>query len=170
MPRVVPAFILALGLAAGPLASSAAAVSVEELFSLKANGLSEEILVALIEADGSIFRLTPEDVLDLHKRGLSDKVILAMLATARPSAPQSVPARPVSSEPVIERIVHVHEPPAPAAPSAQSIVQHVEVSQGIPVYIPIAVPAVPARPEKPAPPEYWGFGGKLRPGSWKSAR
>lgn len=169
MPRFLLAVILAGGLTAGPFIPSAAAVSVDELFNLKANGLSDEILVALIESDGSVFHLTPEDVLDLHKRGLSEKVVLAMLATSRRSAPQAAPVVPVASAPVIVERVVVQETAAPGAPPPQSVVQHVEVTQGFPVYVPIAVPVVPVRPEKPAPPEYWGFGGKLRPGSWKPA-
>jgi hypothetical protein len=154
-----------------PFATSAAAVSVEELFNLRANGLSDEILVALIEADGSVFRLSPEDVLILHKRGLGEKVILAMLASARrdgtgrdglPSDAGAFPAAaglvPVHQVPIHQVIVQQVQIPA----SPEQVIVHVPVA----VPVPIAVPVEPVRPEKPV---YWGFGGRLRPDAWQPA-
>ena len=172
MPRLLPIPLLAAWLFAGPLLAPAGAVSVEELFHLKANGLSDDILVALIESDGSVFHLTPDEVLALHRKGLGEKVILAMLGTARRARPE--PVQPPSPERIVERVVEV--PVATSVPPfEQSIVQRVEVSRSEPVYVqvPVAIPvavAVPVRREKPTKPVYWGFGGTLRPGSWRPAR
>jgi hypothetical protein len=169
MLRVLPALLFAVVLVLGPLHSPAAAVSIDELFNLKANGLSEEVLIALIESDGSVFHLTSEDVLALHKRGLGEKVILAMLATARRAAPvMAAPAAPPTV--VVAPVVHVQPP----APIEQSVEQHVNVAPPDPVYVqvPVAVPVpvvVSDRPVHAAKPVYWGFGGRLRPGSWKPA-
>jgi hypothetical protein len=172
MPRLLSIPLLAACLLTSPLlGGTAGAVSVDELFNLKANGLSDDVLVALIEADGSVFHLSSDDVLALHKRGLGERVILAMLASARRAVlvtdPQPAPEPPVRIVPVAE----AHAAPA-VAPIQQSIVQHVEVVREDPVYVhvPIAIPvAVPVRHEKPVKPVYWGYGGDLRPGSWRPA-
>lgn len=150
-------------LLAGPLSRPAVAVSVEDLVNLKANGLSDEVLVALIETDGSVFNLSPEDVLALHRRGLSERVLLAMIATAK------------------RRAVEIRTESVQPPPIQQSIVQRVEVHTQVerrverrvetPVFVPVPV-AVPVRhrePERPARPVYWGFGGQRRPDSWQPA-
>jgi hypothetical protein len=158
MRHLTLAILLAGGLLAGPLVTPSAAVSVEDLFSLKANGLSDDILVALIETDGSVFQLLPEDVVALYRRGLSEKVILAMIGTSR-RVPQPQTGTALTPTPL-----------------QQTVVQPVQVinSSPVDVYVPVAVPVnvfVPVNPHKPERPEkpansYWGFGGELRPGSW----
>ena len=159
--------------------STAAAVTVDELLNLKANGLSDDILVALIESDGSVFRLSPDDVLSLHRRGLGEKVIVAMLATARRAAPGDVrPPAPVATDtgtqiapamqgmyvPAVQQSVSV-------PPFQQSIVQNVEVAAAapatlwpVPVVYPVALPVLPRAHFEPL---FWGYGGKPRPGSWR---
>lgn len=149
---LLTAWLLAL-----PLAGDAGAVSVDDLVHLKANGLSDDILVALIETDGSVFRLTPEDIVTLYRRGLGERVILAMIQTGRRAPEASAPA---ISAPM---------------PMQQTIVQHVEVNeapQPVVVQVPVAVPvpiAVPVAPSRPVAPVYWGFGGTLRPDAWRPA-
>jgi hypothetical protein len=157
MRHITCSALLTTWLMAVPLAGDAAAVSVDDLLNLKANGLSDDILVALIETDGSVFRLTPEDVVTLHRRGLGERVILAMIRSNRGTP----------------------ETPAPTvfapAPIQQTIVQHVAVNeapQPVVVEVPVAVPvpiAVPVVAPRPAAPVYWGFGGTLRPDSWRPA-
>jgi hypothetical protein len=171
MPRLLSIPLLAAWLLASPLVGTAGAVSVDELFNLKANGLSDDVLVALIEADGSVFQLSPDDVLALHKRGLGEKVILAMLASARRAVPATEPRLAPEPPGRVVPVAEVHAAPG-VAPIQQSIVQHVEVVRGDPVYVhvPFAIPvAVPVRYEKPVKPVYWGYGGELRPGSWRPA-
>jgi hypothetical protein len=86
--RVLLAAILLLG----PV-SAASAATIQDLVKLKAAGLSDDILIALIESDGSVFQLKADDVISLKKQGLSEKVIMAMLVTAtkRPAAPSATP-------------------------------------------------------------------------------
>ena len=140
--------VLLAGVLAGPASGLAHAVSVEDLILLKANGLSDEVLVALIETDGSVFRLSAEDVTALHTRGLGEKVILAMIRTAG-NSPEPVRTRP-------ER-----------APSIQPPVAPIVVPLFVPVFVgSFTVPPVLVRPEKPV---YWGFGGTLRPDAWQVA-
>jgi hypothetical protein len=84
---------LALAMLAGPAAGVGYADSgIRDLLLLKDAGLSDDILIDLIQSDGSVFYLKAADIIDLHKQGLSDRVIRAMLATARKPAPPAVPA------------------------------------------------------------------------------
>src|SRR5262245_58162826 len=109
--RLGVAFLSAilLGLSAGP----ASAASIQDLIKLKAAGLSDDILIALIQSDGSVFKLNADDVIAVRKEGLSEKVIMAMLATAiKPVtvAPVTVAPKPAPapvSKPTAEA------PPAP---------------------------------------------------------
>jgi hypothetical protein len=172
MPRFLPVVVFAAWSVVGPFSTPASAVSVDELFNLRANGLSDDILVALIEADGSVFELSADDVLMLHKKGMGEKVILAMLATAR-RAHQAAEHQATFEAAEAAVPITVQTTP-PSAPIQQSVVQHVEVLREEPVYVqvpvafPVAVP-VPVRHEKPVKPVYWGFGGTLRPDSWRPA-
>ena len=169
MRKPTLAILLAGGLVAGPLVTPASAVTVEELFSLKANGLSDDILVALIETDGSVFRLAPDDVVILYRRGLSERVILAMIATARREAPIETDIQPVPIVQVPPTIVQpvqvVH-----ASPTVE-----VEVPVAVPVAVPVYVP-VDRHPRKPDTDNrrdsqvYWGYGGHLRPDAWGQPR
>jgi len=79
--RTALRLLLPLVILAGPLQGQASAVTIKELLEYKAK-LSDDILIALIESDGSVFRLTISDVAALRDQGLSERVILAMLKTA----------------------------------------------------------------------------------------
>ncbi|MBA3949544.1 MAG: hypothetical protein H0X44_06300 [Acidobacteria bacterium] len=136
----------------------AQAVTLRDLVDLSKSGLSDEILIALVEAERSVFHLNAADVQELKRQGLSDRVLLHLLRTpairedaARAEAPAYAP------EP---------EPRVPArTPSPQVVVIDRVETIAVPVYLPIYVPS--PRPEKPEKPVYWGWGGKRRPDSWK---
>jgi hypothetical protein len=165
MRHLTLASLLACGLFAGPLVPPAGAVTVEELFSLKANGLSDDILVALIESDGSVFQLLPDDVVMLFRRGLSEKVILAMIATARRVPPPPQQEMMISPAPMQQTVIHPFQ-----------LVNSSPVEVYVPVDVPVTVytPVIPLNVHRPdrfdrldrVTPVYWGFGGELRPGSW----
>ena len=59
----------------------ARAVSTRDLIELSKAGLGDEVLVALIEADGTVFNLDAPKILELRAAGVSERVITAMLAT-----------------------------------------------------------------------------------------
>ena len=175
---VVPTFAAVLLL--GPAASPALAVSVKDLIALSHEGVSDAVLVALIETDGSRFTLKADDIRQHKADGLSDSIIVAMIKTARPARDN---ARPVQQEdpapypqPEPEQI---YPPPsAPISPPIfvqQTVVQKVEVQAprprreyAAPVYIPVYI-AVPTKPVevKKEEPVYWGWGGQRRPDAWK---
>ena len=110
--RLSIATLLTLAVSAGP---AAAATSAEQLLELSKAGLSDDILIALIQSDGSVFKLTAADVLALHRAGLSERVILAMASTAKPpAAPVAIRAEPAAAAVAEER-------PAPQ-PAPQPVV------------------------------------------------
>jgi hypothetical protein len=182
--------ILSLAIAvvtAGVLtAGKAEALSVRDVIELSKAGLGDDVLLALIEVDRSIFAIDPATLKQLKASGVSDPVIVAMIKSGRTPraeapAPEADPQpAPQPRQPEVIVIDH-HDAPAPApAPVAYPV--------AVPVYVPVVTDAyrnrdrveavvqtdqgyvrarvpVPANCVK-AEPVFWGFGGKLRPGSW----
>ena len=70
---------------------SAGAVSIRDLIELSRAGLGDEILLALLEADPSSFRLDAGRIIELRREGISERVLLAMLRSARGSQPRTTP-------------------------------------------------------------------------------
>jgi hypothetical protein len=160
----------------------AEALTLRDIVELHKAGLSDDVIVALVEVRNAVFTLDQETMKALKADGLSDRVLIAIINSGRTSPPQPVPvAIEPEPEPAPQVIVVDHHEHAPAQP--QVIVQQV------PVYVPVPVPQsrrvyvdqprTPASPfytgqvrEAPtrAPePVYWGFGGKLRPDAWQPA-
>lgn len=82
------------------LAAPAHAVSVRDLVELSKAGLSDEVLIALIEADDTLFGLDAPKILELRAHGLSEHVITAMLRSGRggeATAPATPPVAPASA-------------------------------------------------------------------------
>lgn len=174
--------VLALG------AGRAEAVSVRDIIELSKAGLSEPVLLALIEVDRSIFAIDTATLKQLKAAGVSEAVIVAMIRSGRENRdpfprPEAEPEPQPLAAPEPQVVVIDHHDPAPE-PQPYPV--------AVPVYVPVAaahdgrrrqddtvtttlstdqglvrarVP-VPANCVK-AEPVYWGFGGKLRPGSWQ---
>jgi len=171
----------------------AEAVTVRDIIELSKAGLGEPVLLALIEVDRSVFAIDTVTLKRLKDAGVSDTVIVAMIRSGRQAPepasivaqePQPLQAPPQEPEPQVVVIDH-HDQPAPA-PAAYPVVVPV------PVYVPVQSRATTARRARetvettiqtdhgavrarvPLPancvkaqPVYWGFDGKLRPGSWE---
>jgi hypothetical protein len=156
------------------------AVTIRDIVDLTKAGLGDEILLALIEVDGSVFRIDPETLTMLKREGVSERVILAMVRSGR--------MRP-AEEPLPSPPVEVAEAPAPQPPLV--VIEHrdrdvpVPFAVPVPVYVPVYprhdrfrdfapgdrradfIPDRERERARPAEPVYWGFGGKLRPDAWK---
>jgi len=76
-------------------ASSASAVTVDQIVALSKAGVSEAVILALIDRDRSVLTIDPEQIVSLKREGLSDTLITAMLQSGRDEAEQA--AREVSS-------------------------------------------------------------------------
>jgi hypothetical protein len=111
--RILLASVLLAILAAPP----AAAATIQDLIKLKAAGLSDEILIALIEADGTVFHLKADDVIAIRKDGLSEKVIMAMLSTAIKRPPVIPAPAPATTAPPRTGSAAVPAPTQPAPPA-----------------------------------------------------
>jgi len=168
----------------------AEAITLREIVELTKAGLSEEVLLALIEVDQRVFSIDSETLKSLQDAGVSPRVIVAIVKSGRMPA-----AEPVVSERVVtERVVEVDraDPPAPQIVVIDRPVVH-EVPVAVPVYVAVGgrstvrhrrqpyvvepspfipfgsvtAPRVEPDPPKRAEPVYWGFGGKRRPDTWQ---
>lgn len=170
-------------------AARAEAITLREIIELTQAGLSEEVLLALIEVDQRVFPVDPDTLKALKDGGVSPRVIVAIVKSGRTPQPQPDAAVPDST---------VAEPPDPPAPRVividRPVVHEVPVAVAVPVYVgvggrsrvrhrdePYLVPptpfvpfgsaaartAEPMEPRKRPEPVYWGWGGKLRPDAWQ---
>jgi hypothetical protein len=85
----------------------AAAVTMADLVALSKAGVSPEVLVAVIEADRTVFSLTADDIRVLKQAGVADAVLLKMLGSAQEFVDEVPP-------PLIVGVA----PPARVVPSA----------------------------------------------------
>jgi hypothetical protein len=190
LSRILVALLLLIPLAA----ASAEAVSVRDLVELSKAGLSDDVLIALIEVDRPVFSIDTATLKMLKQSGLSEAVIIAMIRSGRTQTP------PVqAAEPEIEP---TFQPVAPEPEPRVIVIDHHDpVVREVPVAVPVFIPTQPrfradvrrritgtsdlsarppvdltARPPTDLSPDptphrqpcvYWGFGGKLRPGSWQ---
>ena len=75
-------------LAALPLALSAQ-VSKEDLRKLAAAGISDEVILSYVKANGPVAKLSAEDVIELKQAGASEKLMTSVLSVS--SAPPAEP-------------------------------------------------------------------------------
>jgi hypothetical protein len=164
------------------LPARADALTVRDILELTRAGLGEEILLTLIDVDRSVFPIDTATLKRLKDAGVSERVILAMIRSARMPVPIPEPSTVVEPAPAPEPqviVIEHHDQP-----------QIREVPVAVPIYVPFvrravhhdSVPesfappseldrlgraSVHPRPVAPAEPVYWGFGGKLRPDAWQ---
>lgn len=182
MRRILIALIAVITLAAG----RAEAVTIRDLIELSKAGLGDDVLIALIEVDRRVFTLDTPTLKQLKEAGVSDAVIVALIRTARAPVPAPAPPaaapEPPSREPEVVVIEHRTPQLAPVAyPVPVAVPVYVPVPTGsrglgrretVTTIVPTDQGLVRARVPVPpncvkAEPVYWGFGGKLRPGSWE---
>ena len=65
------------------LPARAFAVTIDQIVALAKSGVSESVILALIDRDKTVLPIEPEQLPTLKKQGLSDAVILAMLKSGR---------------------------------------------------------------------------------------
>lgn len=78
--------VIATALAA---AAPARAVTVDDVRGLARAGASDTIILAKIDADGTVFHLTVDEILALRQAGVSDPVITYMINTGKGSAAEA---------------------------------------------------------------------------------
>jgi hypothetical protein len=160
------------------------ALTIRDVIELTKAGISDEVLLALIDVDGGVYASDATTLKALKEAGVSERVMVALVRSGRerrlPEPPPSVPESEVEAPAPPVVVVEHHEP------------QVQQVMVPVPVYVPVYtapvhsrrvrttdgdfvpsnyVPFQPAAPVirhevEPAPPVYWGFGGKRRPDAW----
>jgi hypothetical protein len=150
------------------------ALTVRDVIELSKAGLGEETLLALIEVDPSVFPIDTATLKSLKAAGVSERVIVAMVRSARlaSSPAPDLPAAALPAQPQEPQVVVIDH--RDAAPEVR------EVPVAVPVYIPVErrrrerddgdsrTSADDANTHsKRAEPVYWGWGGKLRPDAWQ---
>jgi hypothetical protein len=183
MRRLILLLVVALPL----IPARVDALTLREVIELSRAGLGDDVLIALIEVEKSVFAIDHETIKSLKAEGLSERVMIAMIKSGRTApAPQSAAAVPATPAPP-QVVVVEHRSPEYEEPR----VREVAVPVAVPVYITVPVRATSSRrvrrelvplaphqqpnlpihlqPERPkkAEPVYWGWGGKLRPDAWK---
>ena len=88
------ATVLALAFLAGlPLAASAQ-VTKEDIKKLTAAGISDEVILSYVKANGGVGRLSAEDVVELKQAGASEKLLTSVLSNSSPKEQRPAPAEP----------------------------------------------------------------------------
>jgi hypothetical protein len=143
--------------------------TIQDLLGLQAAGMTDDILIGLIQSSGTVFTLTADDLIYLRQQGLTERVLLAMLNTRRLPPPAVVPqqvavpltqARP---EPVV---VNVDQDVRQSVTVERESEPRRVRTQVVPVAVPVPVRGRRTAPRVEAKPVYWGFGGQRRPDSW----
>jgi hypothetical protein len=79
--RAIRAHFLLLLLVLTPVAASA--VTLDQVTSLHKSGVTDAVILALIERDRTVFSIQPEDIPALQRDGLSEALIIAMLKSGK---------------------------------------------------------------------------------------
>ena len=119
--RVLTSVVLFFLLALTP--AEASAVTVDQIVALTKAGISEPIILALIDRDKTVFTIEPEQLVALRRDGLSETVIIAMLKSGREEGEAAANAAAAlntavimsSLSPVPDIIVIGHDPERPSA-------------------------------------------------------
>ena len=124
----------------GCVPATASAVTIDEVVALSKSGVSEQVIVAVIERDQTLFTLSPALIMKLQRDGLSDRILLALIKSGRANEPP-VPASPV--EPMAAPV-----PPPPLI----AVVGHGPQLPNTSEFDSVAVDATGAPPPLPDPP------------------
>jgi len=90
----------------GCVPATASAITIDEVVALSKSGVSEQVIVAVIERDQTLFTLSPALIMKLQRDGLSDRILLALIKSGRPNEP------PLPTTPVAPVTAPVPPPPA----------------------------------------------------------
>ena len=83
MRAMIRGFSSSAGPASGSRPRAASAVTVDQVVALAKAGVTDAVILALIDRDRTVFAIEPEQIVTLQREGLSEAVILAMLKSGR---------------------------------------------------------------------------------------
>jgi hypothetical protein len=156
---VVTVAAVALAVSAVP----AHAVSTADIVQLAQAGLSDEVLIALIQTDNSVYPLDARRILELRDAGVSEAVIVAMLRNGRRPPDAGAAAgdgwAPAYEPPLDPTGVMYDGYPPVQVPSTSTLSPSDEPRVAPPVvYLPYPVVTTPRGGRHQTAPAYRGFG------------
>ncbi len=84
MRALIRSLLILACFAAGVLVPrDASAITVDQIVSLAKSGVTDTVILALIDRDRTVFAIEPEQIVSLQRAGLSEPIILAMLRSGR---------------------------------------------------------------------------------------
>ena len=100
-PLIRHALMLSCAAALLLVPRAASAITIDQVIALAKSGVTDTVILALIDRDRTVFAIEPERIVALQRDGLSERVILAMLKSGRDErikrrAPSRRPPRPGS--------------------------------------------------------------------------
>jgi len=109
MRRILPVFlVLAL------LPTVASALTLQEVVTLSKAGVSEEVLMAIIDRDKTIYAIDANQLIALKQDGVSEKIVIALLKSGRQEPPPTQTVDVTSYVPTGPTLVMVgHGPERP---------------------------------------------------------
>src|ERR1039457_5158329 len=123
MPAYRSIFTLVLLLAV-PLSRSdaqpppaAAPLSVEDVVKLTKEGFAEDVIVTKIKKNGKPFDLSPDELVELKKLGVTDNVIKLLLDPSHPYVPTPRPDPPPATKPSLPARKYPEDPLASRVPA-----------------------------------------------------
>jgi hypothetical protein len=131
----------------GLLPATASAVTLDQILALKSAGVTDAVVLALIDRDRTVFSIEPEQIVTLQRSGLSEAVILALLKSGREEGDQAARADSAYNAaaisaalaPAPELVIVGHGPDRPNTPqhpfySSPPASFYIPVPYGIPSY------------------------------------
>jgi hypothetical protein len=158
MRAIVAAALVVVGTVLTPVA--AAAVTVDQIVELSRAGVSEAIILAIIDRDQTIFTLSPDELIALKRDGVSDAVVMAMLKSGRSESEAAARAQSdsnaallasLSTEPEVVIVGHGPEPPDLTRVYPGQVVPYLPYAgagTGVPLVIGVALPGGPTGPHR----------------------
>jgi hypothetical protein len=125
--------------------SRADAVTLDEVVALSKSGVSEQVILALIERDQTLYTMTPAQLMKLQREGLSDTILLALLKSGRPNeapvpASPAPSALPAAEPPSPEVVVVGHSPELPNTQGADVTTSRDYPPVSVPIFVAVPVP------------------------------
>jgi hypothetical protein len=87
---------LAIAVVSTLLPAAATAATIDQIVALTKAGVSEPVILALIDRDKTIYDIEPERLVTLKQQGVSEAVLLAMLKSGRAEGEQAAQAEAAS--------------------------------------------------------------------------
>jgi hypothetical protein len=91
-PMIRRAIVLSVLACIGLTPRAALAITLDQVVALTKSGVTDTVILALIDRDRTVFAIEPEQIVSLQRDGVSEKVILAMLSSGRDEGEQAARA------------------------------------------------------------------------------